>query len=133
MNQDRPDNVVFNEESQVYDASLKEYATNVGAPVISTIDTIAWKNRNLQVVNAQFRTKYNELKSALDNFKENFEYNQLVYNSKFSFEPLVGESYHLYQNSRGENFLSILSPQECSFNFVGSFILSSDKTWIKIS
>lgn len=132
MSLKKPDNVVFNEIDQVYDASLRPYATNVGAPVISTIDTVAWKNKNLQKVNAQFKTRYNELKSALDSFKENFEYNQLVYNSKFSFEPVVGELYHLYVNKNGKNFLSILTPKECSFDFIGSFILNSDKVWNKI-
>ena len=31
----KPDNVVFNTETQKYDAALKPYATNVGAPVIT--------------------------------------------------------------------------------------------------
>lgn len=129
----KPDNIVYNEATGKYDASLREYATNVGAPVITAIDTVAWKNQNLQVVNAQFRTRYIELKKELATFKENFEWNQLVYSAKFSFEPIVGETYHLYKNSKEEDFLSILSPNECSFNFLGSFTLSSDKIWSKVS
>ena len=43
----KPDNVVFNVETQKYDAALKPYATSVGAPVITTTDSIAWKNRSI--------------------------------------------------------------------------------------
>ena len=47
----KPDNVVYNTETQKYDAYLKPYATSVGAPVITTTDTIAWKNRSVNKLN----------------------------------------------------------------------------------
>jgi hypothetical protein len=133
MSLKKPDNIVFNQETGVYDASLKSYPTNVGAPVIKTPDTVAWKNNNLQTANAQFKTKYQELKFAFDTFKQTFEHNELVYRSKFSFEPIVGEVYHLYKNRINENFLSIVSPNECNFDFTGSFVLNSDKVWTKVN
>ena len=40
----KPDNVVFDEETQTYNAALQPYATDIGAPVVSTRDTVAWKN-----------------------------------------------------------------------------------------
>lgn len=132
MSLKKPDNVVYDEHTGKYDASLKAYATNLGAPAISTVDTVAWKNRNLQVVNAHLKAKYEELKSVLDEFKQNFEDNEMVYSSKFSFEPIVGNTYHLYRNRFDKNFLSILSPKECNFEFIGSFTLNSDKMWVKI-
>ena len=42
-----PDNVVFNTETQQYDAALKPYATNVGAPAIQVTENITWKNKNV--------------------------------------------------------------------------------------
>lgn len=127
-----PDNVVLNSEGE-YDAALKEYPTSVGAPVIETVDTIAWKNKNLQLVNSSFQARYSELRKTLDTFKESYEYNQILYNAKFSFEPIVGQMYHLYKNKMGEDFISILSPSECNFNFINSFYLNSDKIWVKKS
>jgi len=56
----------------------------------------------------------------------------LVYNSKCSFEPNVGEIYHLYNNRNEESFLSIICPEQCSFNHLGSFRLNTDKMWEKI-
>ncbi len=49
----KPDNVVFNPETQKYDAALKPYSTSVGAPVITVADTIAWKNRSINKINHQ--------------------------------------------------------------------------------
>ena len=85
MNQKKPDNVVFDVLSNRYDAALKEYPTNVGAPVIEVVDTIAWKNRNLHEVNSQFKTKYKELKSEMNAFENAFRDNQRIYNAKFRF------------------------------------------------
>ena len=36
MSKKKPDQVVYNEEQQKYDAALTPYATNVGAPAIIT-------------------------------------------------------------------------------------------------
>ena len=54
----KPDNVVFNSETQKYDAAIKPYGTSVGAPVITTTDTVAWKNRSIRKVNQKVQTKY---------------------------------------------------------------------------
>ena len=75
----KPDNVVFDVETQKYDAALKPYATDVGAPVITTPDTVTWKNVNIDKVNKQVKAKYNELKAEYDALMEKFEYNNLIY------------------------------------------------------
>ena len=62
---------------------------------------------------------------------EEYEWNQLVYNAKFSFEPIIGEVYHLYRDKTGEDFLSLISPNEWNKEHIGSFRLNSDKKWEK--
>lgn len=127
----KPDQVVYNTETKRYDAALKPYATNVSAPVIKTTDTIAWKNRNINKVNKQVQTRYNELKVAYQTMMEQFEYNNLVYNSHFNFEPVIGETYHLYKRKDKSTFLSIIAPEECNFNYMNSFYLDADGIWHK--
>ena len=116
----RPDNVVYNEEQKRYDAALKPYATNASAPVITTPDTVTWKNKNIHSVNKQIEAKYQELKSAYDSLMDQYYYNEIIYSSKFNFEPVVGELYHLYRDKNQSPFLSIISPSECNFDFIGS-------------
>ena len=127
----KPDLIVFDDILQKYDAGLKPYATNVGAPKITTVDTVPWKNRNIQKVNKHISAKYKELKEEFESMMAVYEYNNLIYASKFSFEPLMGETYHLYENSNSENFLSMIAPEECDFDFMGSFYLDADMIWRK--
>lgn len=129
----KPDQVVYNEKEKKYDAALKPYATGVGAPKITIPDTTLWKNKNIDSVNKQLNARYMELKAEFDSLIEQFEYNNLVYQARFNFEPLVGETYQLYRDKNGEPFLSLIKTNECNFDFVGSFRLNSDKMWERIS
>ena len=101
----KPDQVVFDEISQSYNAALKPYATNVGAPAIEITDTTTWKNKNIYKANKQIQAKYLELKAEYDKMMQELEYNNLVYNARFNFEPIIGETYHLYKDKNNEPFL----------------------------
>ncbi len=127
----KPDQVVFNEDSQTYDAALKPYATNVGAPAIEITDTTTWKNKNIYKANKQIQAKYLELKAEYEHMMQELEYNNLVYNARFSFEPIIGETYHLYKDKNAEPFLSIIAPNNCNFDYIGSFYLNSEQLWKK--
>lgn len=128
----KPDTVVYNEEIGSYDASLKAYGTNVGAPAIQTNDTVAWKNQNIHKVNKQVKARFDEIKAQYDELMQQYEYNQLIYGAKFNFQPEDGHTYHLYKDDKGNSFLSIIQPNECKFNHLGSFKLNTDKMWQKI-
>lgn len=132
MENKKPDNVVYSEE-QGYNASVLTYATSVGAPVIRVDDLISWKSRGITNVNKEFENKFNELKLQYENLMREFEWNEIVYNAKFSFEPVIGEIYHLYQGDDGINFLSLISPQEWNKEHIGTFKLNSDKKWIVLN
>ena len=128
----KPDNVVFNTETQQYDAALKPYATSVNTPVITTTDSIAWKNRSINKVNHKLKSRYTKLKAEYEKMMQEFEYNKLIFSAKFTFEPITGEIYHLYKKENNESFLSIIAPNECNFHHLGSFYLNADQIWEKI-
>ena len=132
MEKERPDNIVFSDD-QGYNASLLPYATNVGAPVIKMDDLVSWKSRGISTVNKEFENKFNELKMQYQNLMNEYEWNELVYSSKFSFEPVIGEIYHLYVGDDGINFLSLISPQEWNKEHIGTFKLNSDKKWLVLN
>ena len=104
----------------------------MGAPVITTPDTITWKNRSINKINHKVAAKYLELKAEYDKMMQEFEYNKLIFSAKFTFEPIIGEVYHLYKKEDGQNFLSIIAPEQCNFNPLGSFYLNADQIWEKI-
>ncbi len=129
----KPDNVVFNTENQSYDAALKPYATSVGAPKITTTDTTTWKLRSINKINHKINAGYLKLKAEYQKMMDEFEYNTLIFNSEFSFEPVIGEVYHLYQRENGTNFLSLIAPDQCNFKHIDSFYLNVDQTWEKVN
>ena len=126
MDKKRPDNIVYSDQNG-YNASLLPYATSVGAPVIRVADVVSWKSRGISNVNKELESKFNELKIQYENLIKEFEWNDLVYGSKFSFEPVIGEIYHLYTGDDGINFLSLIGPQEWNKEHIGTFKLNSDK------
>lgn len=127
----KPDLVVFNEETQQYDASLKPYGTSSSAPAIKPLNTATWRNDGVIRVNKKIKSEFEEVKKQYEKLMEKFRYNDLVYNSKFNFEPNIGEIYHLYRGKNQETFLSIIQPEQCNFEYLGSFRLNSDKMWEK--
>lgn len=129
MDNKKPDNIVYYEE-QGYNASLLPYATSVGAPVITTDDVVAWKSRGIHSVNKEFENKFQELQSAYQKLMDDYKWNELVYNAKFSFEPVIGETYHMYLGDDGIEFLSLIAPNEWNKEFIASFKLNSDKKWV---
>ena len=132
MKEEKPDNVVFSEDKG-YHAHLLPYASNVGAPSIKTDDVVSWKNRGISNVNKQFENKFNELRIQYQNLMIEYEWNELVYNARFSFEPVIGEIYHLYRGDDGINFLSLIAPQEWNKEHIGTFKLNSDKKWVVLN
>ncbi|MEZ5007022.1 MAG: DUF2452 domain-containing protein [Chitinophagales bacterium] len=129
----KPDSVVFDEKSQQYNANILPYATNVGAPSIQIEDISNWKKININKINHQFKAKYQQIQEEYNQMMEQFEYNNLIYQANFNFEPVIGEHYHLYRRDSGESFLSIIAPHECNFDHIGSFQLNLDKMWVKTS
>jgi hypothetical protein len=132
MKSNIPDNVVYSVE-EGFNANILPYATNVGAPVIRVDDVVSWKSRGIDNVNKELGNKFNELRIQYQKLMEEYEWNELVYSAKFSFEPVIGEIYHLYRDSNGVNFLSLIGPQEWNKEHIGTFKLNSDKKWILLT
>ena len=120
----KPDNVAEN-------PGLLPYATNVSAPAIRVEDVTAWKSVNAIKVNHQLKTRFNELKQEYQKLVDEYKWNELVYNAKFAFEPVIGQIYHLYVGRDGNIFLSMVNPNEWNYEWVGSFELDSNNKWNK--
>ena len=127
----KPDQIVHNEK-EGYNASLLPYATNVGAPAIRPDNIDDWKLRGVNKVNKQIETKFNELKEEYLKLVEEYQWNELVYQAKFAYEPVIGETDHLDVGKDGGPFLSLIAPHELNRELIGSFQLNSEQKWVKI-
>lgn len=128
----KPDMVVYDEDKGEYNAAFLPYATSFSAPQITAPNNGTWKNSQIYKANKHLRAKYESLKKEYDALMQVLEYNELITSSKFSFEPLIGEIYHLYNNEKSQPFLSIINPDTCNFEHLGSFRLNSDYLWEKV-
>jgi hypothetical protein len=132
MSEKKPDSVVYS-DSKGYYASTLEYGTNVGAPAIIPLDNTSWKQDGIVKVNHHLGSRFEELKAEYLKLVEEYKWNELVYNSEFKWEPVIGETYHLYEG-KGKRFLSLIGPNEWrrDMGYIGSFRLSSTKVWERI-
>jgi hypothetical protein len=105
MDTKKPDNVADK-------PGLLPYASNVGAPSIKPTDLTLFKKNGLDKVNKVFDRRYKEIVEQAETLQKTFLITQTVYESKYKFEPIVGEVYHLYEDSDGGYSLSIIGPSE---------------------
>lgn len=122
----KPDNVVYNETTQEYDAYKKPY------PVSFNSKNYELDNLNNLKAEAQpyFKKRFLEIKKEYDQLRKKLKWNEIIFNSKFSFIPVIGKKYYLYENEK-TYFLSIISPKEWSKNHIGTFKLNSNQSWDK--
>ena len=129
----KPDLVVWSEESG-YDSNYKNYPTNLGAPSFKLPDLDLVKNEASKKMIDVFEREKQEIIQRVEKLYQEYEDSLLVWESKISFEPIVGKTYYLY-NFNGVNTLSLLSPNDWDKKefFIGGFLLNSDRKWIRIN
>ncbi len=125
-----PDSVVYNEESKKFDANIKPYPTSVSAPSFKPIKVD--KGDSIRA-NKYFESRMAEIKEEYKKLVEEYNWTSLVYESTYSFQPLVGEPYYLYQNKDKSLFLSLISPDEWNMEYLGTFKLITNGKWEKIN
>lgn len=126
----RPDNIAFDEETQAYNASMLPYGSNVGAPSISTNNLSTWKRQSISTYNHAFQNKIDTLKESYDRLTQEYKTNEKLYQAQHSFEPIIGQVYHLYSKENTEqHFLSLIPPEDWNQDHLGSFQLNSEKVW----
>ncbi len=122
----KPDNVADN-------PGILPYGSNVGAPAIKPTNISSWKQERIVSTNHYFETRYNEIKEEYIKLMEEYEWNKLVYNAKYNFQPLVGHTYYLYQHKKGYLWLSLIEPEQWDQIFIGAFKLTTNDKWEKVN
>lgn len=59
---------------------------------------------------------------------DHFNWNKLVYEADINFEPIVGETYHLYE-VRGRKLLSMIGPDQWPHKHLATVRLNVDRQW----
>jgi len=111
--------------------AIMPYGDSVAAPKIDLPNTNAWVAQQSVDVNNYLSTKFIELKEEYAKLITLYKWNELVNKSEFSFIPIKGHTYYLYQREDEKLFLSLIEPEYWNQLFVGEVTLDSDNKWIK--
>lgn len=127
----KPDLVVWNEEDG-YNARNKQYPTNIGAPSFQLPNVSLIRTESSKKMMSVFERERQELILRAEKLSQEFNDSLMVWESKISFEPIVGKTYFLY-DFNGVKTLSLISPKEWNKEdcFLGEFTLNSENKWIR--
>ena len=123
---DLPDNVAPNPHSL-------PYASNLGAPVIKPNHSLGgWKIGAVHRANKHYNERYEKLKEEFLSLYAEYQWNEIIFNAEMRFKPVIGKEYYLYKKKDGKHFMSLFSPNECSWGiagYLGAFRLNYDNRW----
>jgi hypothetical protein len=128
-NKKYPDNIVYNYETNEFDANTKSYPTTIGS---QNFDIVEVDRSESFKADKFFKKRLDEIKKEYESLTKIYESTRLVYDTKYSFQPDLGVVYHMYIGNDGETFLSIIDPNQWDREYLGSFVLHANGTWEKV-
>ena len=132
MEEKKPDLVVW-DNVKGYDSKIKEYGTSVSAPSFDVPNVPLFRSQASQRMMHAFNREQVEIKEKIEKMYEEYNTSIMVWESKISFEPIIGKAYYLY-NFGGELTLSLIGPNEWNRGdkWVGAYVLNLDNKWIEV-
>ena len=110
----------------------KEYPTELGSFNFSPINTSTFMVESTSKVKKYYTSKLSEIEKEYNRVVNEILINERLYSAKCSIEPIPGHSYHLYERNNGEEFISIIGPNEWNFKHIGEYKFLSDGRWEKV-
>lgn len=98
------------------------------APSIVPQDLTHFKSRGISQVERSLQQELVELRERYLAVIDAFNWNKLIYEAQFGFEPVIGATYHLYEVG-GRHQLSMIEPESWHQRWIGSFRLNADGRW----
>ncbi len=124
----KPDRVADNK-------STMPYGDSVSAPAITKVDTTGYRQVKSKEASAKLRGRYEELQEEFRQLVATSEDTQRMYDATVSFVPIIGHTYHLYRRENGEEWVSMIAPEEFGtyyHEYIGSYRLATDSVWIRV-
>ena len=112
-------------------AAFLPYPSSRLAPKIVPQDLTNFKSRGVGRVERELQQELVELREKYLAVMDAFNWNKLIFEARFGFEPVTGELYHLYE-MQGHHVLSMIGPGEWRQRWIGSFRLNADCRWLPV-
>jgi hypothetical protein len=134
LNPINPDKVAEN-------PGLLPYAHTAGGAVIKPDDMGKVKGRSVLAMRQQTDRQMNQLYEQMEVLArqakliaERKEISERIYEAAMGFEPIISETYYLYEKEDGSDLMSLVAPEEWGRSFkysryLAKVILLADHTW----
>ncbi|CAM4257771.1 DUF2452 domain-containing protein [Cytophagaceae bacterium 50C-KIRBA] len=131
----------INPEKVAQNPGLLPYAHTAGSAVIKPEDMGKAKGRSVKAMRQQTDRQMNLLYEQMEVLAkqakllaERKEISERIYDAAMGFEPIISETYYLYEKENGTDLLSLVAPHEWgrSFKysrFLAKVTLLADHTW----
>ena len=131
----------INPEKVAQNPGLLPYAHTAGSAVIKPEDMGKTKGRSIKAMRQQTDRQMNQLYEQMEVLAKQAklladrkEISERIYDAAMGFEPIINETYYLYEKEDGTDLLSLVAPHEWgrSFKysrFLAEVLLLADHTW----
>jgi Protein of unknown function (DUF2452) len=141
----QPDGAVLsNEEIYHRQLSVLPYAASVSGALVKPNEEGVIRHKALSAMEEQTNMQLTQIRQQIEllaiqakEIQKRKELSMIVYNAKLSFEPVIGQTYYLYEKEDGSHLVSMVSPREWGVkipfkSFLASVKLLADHTWQEV-
>lgn len=120
---------------------LLPYAHTAGSAVIKPEDMGKTKGRSVTAMRQQTDRQMNQLYEQMETLAKQAkalaqrrEISERIYDAAIGFEPIINETYYMYEKEDGSDLLSLVAPHEWGRSFkysryLAKVLLLADHTW----
>lgn len=117
------------------------YAHTTGSAVVKADDIGKIKGRAVSAMHQQTEMQMKQIYIQMEllatqakELQDRINISERIYGAEMRFEPLIAHTYHLYQNKKGVDVLTMVGPDDWGRNmpyksFIATVKLLSDHTW----
>jgi hypothetical protein len=131
----------INPDKVAQNPGLLPYAHTAGGAVIKPEDIGKTKGRSILAMRQQTDRQMNQLYEQMEVLAKQAklladrkEISERIYDAAMGFEPIISETYYMYEKEDGTDLLSLVAPHEWGRSFkysryLAKVILLADHTW----
>lgn len=137
------DEKLINEEIYHKQLSVLPYSASVSGAVIKPTEAGIIRHQGLSAMEEQTNMQLTQIRQQIEllavqakEIQKRKELSMLIYDSKISFVPVIGQTYYLYEKEDNSHLVSMISPKEWGkkspYKFVAAVKLLADHTWKEV-
>jgi hypothetical protein len=124
--------------------SVLPYASSVGSVAIRPTEEGMIKHKALLAMEQQTDMQLDQIRQQIEllarqaqELRKRKELSLMIYEARLSFQPVIGQTYYMYEKKDGSYLLSLVSPKEWGSSgpfrqFISAVRLLADHTWMEV-